>query len=114
MFVYDFFRTLVSLGGPLCVTIDLDVSGTMYKIFVNVTDTEFVCDRCDLLEVYFRPCLCEAGHPILFALRPFPKVCSCKSWLSLESTIEKSLATILISDGVYREREARTRSKMVS
>lgn len=111
MFVYDFFRTYCAWRNtPITETIEVPD----LVVTVTVTKTDFLCDRCDLLEKYFVPCTCDAGHPILFALRPFPKVCSCGSWLTLETSIQKTLATILLSDGVRRERQARTSSEVVS
>lgn len=110
MFVYDFFKTYVSFVGPVQETVHLDD----LVVEIRATETEFICERCDLLESKFRPCVCDAGHPYLFALRPFVRSCSCASWLSLDTSIQKTLATILISHGVHRERQARSGPQMVS
>ena len=110
LFVYDFFKTYVSFVGPVRETVVVDD----VVLEIEATPTEFRCDRCDVLERVFLPCVCDAGHPYLFALRPFFRPCSCASWLSLDTSIQKTLATVLISHGVHRERQARSGPQMVS
>lgn len=106
MFVYDFLRTLVSFLGPVSLQIE--------DVTVQVTSDSLDCEQCEKLEMIFRPCHCDAGHPLLAILRPFPKACSCGSFLTLATNIKPSLAILLIAHGCHNQRQAEQSSRVVS